>query len=75
MREYAIYELQESMRRGERTARAMTEMYLQRIREVDPLIKSVIELNPDALKKGPADTKTLPERAGQKSPPDARARH
>ncbi len=45
-------ELQEKMQGGEYTSHSITEMYLQRIREIDqngPRLNSVIELNPDAL--------------------------
>jgi amidase len=45
-------ELQEGMKSGRFSARAITEMYLQRIEAIDkngPEINSVIEINPDAL--------------------------
>ena len=38
------------MKSGEFTARKIAEMYLDRIKATDPLIHSVIEVNPDALK-------------------------
>jgi amidase len=37
------------MKSGELSARRLTEMYLERIREIDPKLRSVIETNPDAL--------------------------
>ena len=48
--EITIGELQAKMKAGELSARKLTEMYLERIREIDPKINSVIEINPDALK-------------------------
>ncbi|OGO21011.1 MAG: hypothetical protein A2Z14_12660 [Chloroflexi bacterium RBG_16_48_8] len=52
MDEMTIQELQEGMTSGAFTARSITEMYLERIEKVDqsgPNLKSVIEVNPDAL--------------------------
>jgi amidase len=52
LEEMTIAELQDGMRSGRFTARALAEQYLQRIREVDaagPRLNSVIETNPDAL--------------------------
>jgi amidase len=49
--EKTIAELQEAMKSGALTARAITEKYLSRIEAIDkngPGLKSVIELNPDA---------------------------
>ena len=64
--EWTITELQERMESGELTARRLTELYLQRIAEIDkegPYINSVIELNPDALEIAAALDE---ERAGAK---------
>jgi amidase len=50
--EMTIAALQEGMRSGRLTARALTEKYLARIESIDkhgPAVNSVIELNPDAL--------------------------
>ncbi|MBC6991578.1 amidase [Hymenobacter sp. BT491] len=50
--ELTINELQDKMRSGAYTARALTEHYLKRIEAIDkggPQLHSVIELNPDAL--------------------------
>ena len=50
--EWTIAELQEKMKSGELSAHHITELYLQRIEEVDkdgPFINSIMELNPDAL--------------------------
>jgi len=47
-----ITELQEKMDSGEYSARIVTEMYLERIEEIDkqgPKLNAIIELNPDAL--------------------------
>jgi amidase len=50
--ETTIHELQQSMASGERTARSLTEEYLERIETIDragPALNSVLALNPDAL--------------------------
>lgn len=47
--EVTIAELQVRMKSGKLTARKLTEMYLERIKQIDPKTRSVIELNPDAL--------------------------
>jgi amidase len=47
-----IAELQEGMKSGKYTARSITEKYLDRLEAIDqkgPALKSVIEVNPDAL--------------------------
>jgi len=52
MEGYTILDLQAQMRAGEQSAVRLTEHYLQRIDALDqhgPLLKSVIELNPDAV--------------------------
>lgn len=49
MEELTTRELQSRMQSGELTALRLTENYLERIRQIDPKINSVIELNPDAL--------------------------
>jgi amidase len=52
MEEMSITELQDKMKSGEYTARMITEMYLERIQELDkqgPALNAVLELNPDAL--------------------------
>ena len=52
MEEMTIVELQRNMERGELTARAIAEQYLERIEGLDksgPTLNAVIELNPDAL--------------------------
>ncbi len=48
--ELTINEIQDKMKSGELTARKLTELYLQRIKEIDPKLNSVLEINPDALK-------------------------
>ena len=50
LEEITVVELQSKMRSGELTAKSLAEKYLARIKEIDPKINSVIELNPDALK-------------------------
>ncbi len=50
--EKTIGELQAAMTEGARTARSLTQLYLDRIKEIDesgPTLRSVIEINPDAL--------------------------
>jgi amidase len=50
--ELTIADLQERMTTGKETARSLAEKYLQRIEAIDrrgPHLRSVIELNPDAL--------------------------
>lgn len=49
LNETTIAELQSKMKSGELTARRITEIYIERIKEVDPKIRSVAEVNPDAL--------------------------
>jgi len=52
LEEVTIAQLQEGMQSGKYTARSLTEMYLARIQQIDmkgPTLKSVLELNPDAL--------------------------
>ena len=52
MTAWSIAQIQQQMRVGQLSARALTEAYLQRIAEVDqsgPAINSIIEMNPDAI--------------------------
>jgi amidase len=52
LEEATAAELQEAMRAGRLTAQRITEMYLERIAEIDrrgPSLRSVIEVNPEAL--------------------------
>ena len=52
MTEWSIAQIQQQMRTGQLSARALTEAYIQRISEVDrsgPAINSIIEMNPDAI--------------------------
>ncbi|HEY6082091.1 MAG TPA: amidase [Chitinophagaceae bacterium] len=51
--EITIDELKNGYRSGKYTIKSVTEQYISRIKEIDkqgPLLNSVIELNPDALK-------------------------
>jgi amidase len=53
LEEITIDELQKGMRSGKYTSKSITQLYLQRIANIDksgPAINSVIEVNPDALK-------------------------
>jgi amidase len=50
--EVTLSDLQQGMQAGTHTARSITEKYLERIKAIDregPALRSVIELNPDAL--------------------------
>ncbi|MEQ1605031.1 MAG: amidase [Pyrinomonadaceae bacterium] len=47
--EVTISELQAKMKAGKLTSRRLTEMYLERIKQIDTKTHSVLELNPDAL--------------------------
>lgn len=49
LNEITIDELQQKMNIGELTAEKICQKYLDRIKVVDPHLKAVIELNPDAL--------------------------
>jgi amidase len=52
LNEATTRQLQEWMTSGRFTARGITELYLQRIRDIDrsgPTLRAVIEINPDAL--------------------------
>ena len=48
LNEFTVDQLQEKMKSGEMTSEAICRKYLDRIALVDPHLKSVIELNPDA---------------------------
>ncbi len=50
--EVNVRDLQQQMRQGVLTAEKITQLYLERIEEIDrrgPLLRSVLEFNPDAL--------------------------
>ncbi len=47
--EISVPELQAKLKSGAVTSRVLTEKYIARIKEIDPKIKSVVEINPDAL--------------------------
>lgn len=49
LEETTIAQLQEAMQTGKMSAREITQKYLDRIKSVDKMINSVIEINPDAL--------------------------
>lgn len=52
LNELGIEDLQEAMREGRHTARSITDLYLRRIDAIDragPLLRSMIEVNPDAM--------------------------
>lgn len=47
--EATVLQLQEAMNRGETSAEALCQAYLERIAKLDPLLRSVMETNPEAL--------------------------
>ncbi|MCU1290112.1 MAG: amidase [Acidobacteria bacterium] len=49
LNEITISELQAKLKSGELTAKKLAEKYIERIREIDPKLRSVIEINPDAI--------------------------
>ncbi len=49
LNEITVNELQQMMKSGKLTSAEICQKYLDRIKEVDPVLKAVIELNPDAL--------------------------
>ena len=49
LNEMTAFEMQAGMKSGKYSSRMLVENYLQKIREIDPKIKSVVEINPDAL--------------------------
>ncbi|MDQ3322574.1 MAG: amidase family protein, partial [Acidobacteriota bacterium] len=50
LNEVTVSELQAGMKSGKFSARVLVEKYLERIKEIDPKLNSVIETNPDALR-------------------------
>jgi amidase len=44
-----VFELQAKLKSGETSSKKLVEMYFERITEIDSKIKSVVEINPDAL--------------------------
>lgn len=48
--EVTVGELQAKMQSGDLSAKKLVEKYLERIKEIDPKLNSVIETNPDALR-------------------------
>jgi len=49
LNEMTAFEMQAGMKSGKYSSRILVENYLQRIKEIDPKINSVVEINPDAL--------------------------
>lgn len=49
LEEATVASLQAAMTSGQTTAKKITQGYLARIAKIDPQLKSIIELNPDAL--------------------------
>lgn len=47
--EATIVDLQRKMSKGALTSVRLTQMYIDRIKAIDPALRSVIEINPDAL--------------------------
>src|SRR6266852_8116184 len=68
LEEITIAELQEGMKAGKYTARAIAEKYLARIEALDkhgPAVNSVIELNPDALALAEASDRDRKEKGAR----------
>src|SRR5262245_34144773 len=49
LEEATVGGLQDAMKSGRESSAGLTKKYLARIAEIDPALKSVIELNPDAV--------------------------
>ncbi len=49
LNEMTVFEMQNGMKSGKFSARMLVEAYLEQIKQIDPKINSVIEINPDAL--------------------------
>lgn len=47
--EMTVLEMQNSMKAGNVTSKQLVEIYLKRIKQIDPKLNSIIEINPDAL--------------------------
>lgn len=47
--EITVMELQNALKSGDVTSKQLVEIYLKRIKEIDPKLNSIIEINPDAL--------------------------
>src|SRR6266568_1911616 len=47
--EKSILELQDAMASGQLTSRQLTQDYIRRIQSLNPLLNSVIEVNPNAI--------------------------
>lgn len=47
--EVTVSELHEKLKNGRLTSRRLAEMYIERIKKIDPKTRSVLEINPDAL--------------------------
>ncbi len=50
LNEITISQLQEKMKSGEFSAKKIVGKYLERIKEIDPKINSIVEVNPDAVR-------------------------
>jgi amidase len=48
--EITVSELQAKMKSGDVSAKKLVEKYLERIKDIDPKLNSIIETNPDALR-------------------------
>lgn len=48
--EMTVLELQNAMKNGEVTSKQLVEIYLERIKQIDGKLNSIIEINPDAIK-------------------------
>ncbi|NNF00419.1 MAG: amidase [Pyrinomonadaceae bacterium] len=48
--EMTVMEMQDAMKSGKVTSKQLVRMYLDRIRQIDGKLNSIIEINPDAIK-------------------------
>ena len=48
--EITVMELQNALKAGDVTSKQLVEIYLERIKQIDGKLNSIIEINPDALK-------------------------
>ena len=47
--EMTVIEMQDAMKSGKITSKQLVEAYLQRIKEIDGKLNSILEINPDAI--------------------------
>ncbi|KAK7247025.1 hypothetical protein RIF29_41901 [Crotalaria pallida] len=65
--EATVYDLQHAFQRNQLTSRQLVEFYLKQIHKLNPILKGVLEINPDALAQ--ADKADRERRTRAKAPP------